>query len=73
MSKHFKEASIIAYKTLDGVCRIQYKDYVIQTYGYDDGTPDINLMHFIICPDGHDVGEKNCLIDCLNHIDKISA
>lgn len=70
MSKDFKEVSIIAYKTVDGVCRIQYKGYVIQTYGYDDGKPDLGLTHFIICPDGHDVCEKDCLVDCLLFIDK---
>lgn len=27
----FKHVNIIAYKTVDGVCRIEYKDHVIQT------------------------------------------
>lgn len=70
MSKEFKSISIIAYKTVDGTCRIEYRDYVIQTYGYDGGTPDISLMHFIVCPDGHDVCEKKCLIDCILFIDR---
>lgn len=71
MNSQFKEVSIIAYKTVDGVSRIQYKDYIIQTYGYNGGKLDLNLIHFIIDPNSQDVCEKNCLVDCIEHIDKL--
>ena len=68
--QEFKKVEIIAYRTVDGNCRIEYKNYIIQTYGYDDGSPDVALIHFIIDENGQDVGEKNCLIDALNFIDR---
>lgn len=65
-----KDTSFVVYETVGGITRIQYKDHIIQIYGYDDGTPDINIMHFIIDPDGHDLCEQPCLLEAIKFIDK---
>ena len=67
----YKNVEIIVYETVDGVSRIQYKDYIIQTYGFDNGKPDLDLCHFIIDPDGHEVGEDFCLLKAIKRIDKL--
>ena len=67
MSKQYKEVEIIAYETVDGTCRIQYKDHVIQTYGYDS---DNKLTHFVIDENGQDVGDVDCLLKAIKLIDK---
>lgn len=70
VNKYWKEVNILVYETLDGVSRIQYKDHIIQTYGYDDNKPDLNITHFIIDEDGNDVCEMDCLLKCIKYIDK---
>ena len=58
VNKYWKEVNILVYETLDGVSRIQYKGHIIQTYGYDDNKPDLNITHFIIDEDSNDVDKK---------------
>ena len=71
MKTDFKDVNITAYKTEDGISRIEYKNHIIQTYGYiESGNPDIQVMHFIIDENGNDVKEEECLIKALLFIDK---
>lgn len=71
MKIDFKDVNIIAYKTQDGVSRIEYKEHIVQTYGYiESGNPDIQIMHFIIDEHGNDIREETCLVGALLFIDK---
>lgn len=65
-----KNTTFVVYATVDGTTRIEYKGHIIQIYGYDDGTPDLNIMHFIIDPEGHDLCEQPCLLEAITFIDK---
>ena len=50
--------------------RIQYGDYVIQIYGYNENS-EVKLQHFIIDRDGEEVAGFGCLLDAFNYIDNI--
>ena len=74
MDKHknseFK-ANITAYKDVDGVARIEYKDHIIQIYGYVGDNEMINNCYFIIDENSQDVCEKFCIVEAFQHIDKL--
>ena len=73
ISNRYKEINIIAYETVDGIYRIEYKNHIIQTYGYNFNTnnADVDLIHFIIDDEGNDVCEMDCLIKCIIFIDNL--
>ena len=65
-----KEDVVVTILT-DILSRIEYKEHVIQTYGYvESGNPDIQIMYFIIDEYGGDVREETCLVEALLFIDK---
>lgn len=67
-----KKIEVIVYETVDGVSRIEYKNFIIQTYGYEvDKDQDLGLCHFVVDVNGEDVCELFCLLDAIKLIDKL--
>ena len=65
------KANITAYKDIDGVGRIEYKNHIIQIYGYVGDNEMINNCYFIIDENGNDICEKFCIVEAFQHIDKL--
>ena len=68
---HYKEVKLIVYANVDETSRLEYKDRVIQTYGYDDGETN-GLCHFVMKEDGNDDKEFFCLLEAIKYIDNVT-
>ena len=66
------KAKILVYPTVDETTRIEYKNHVIQIYGYLSGG-EVKMSHVIIdCNTGEDLVEKSCLLEAIKYIDKVT-
>ena len=69
--KPCKKVEILIYKNQDGMSMVEYKGRAIQNYGYQDDE-DIHMCHFVLHENGEEDKEFFCLLEAIQHIDKVT-
>lgn len=69
LDKEPLEVTIQIYNSVDDCNRIEYRDHIIQVYGYAKNEYKSVLCCFVIDENGHDLKELFCLADAIRFID----